>query len=77
MEVYSLEDEDKGLLTTQSITESEYSESKIGILRDLTDFQSPCALVLNVKQLPYSNMSEDDLEIPCSQNDQNLLFYEI
>ena len=68
MELFSLEDEEYNqLFITQSSNNSVNVTENVGnssILRDPLDFKSPCVSVLSDK---YSDISDDEFDIPSSQ----------
>ena len=72
MNVCSLEDDDyEGLFITQSDNSSSGSSNNLSILGDGTDISSPCVSLIPPKQKAdechYSDISDDDFEIPSSQ----------
>ena len=76
MSVFSLEEDDcESLFITQSSMNSGNSQNNDGILGDPMDFSSPCASVISresATQGKYSDISDDDFEIPCSQKSANI-----
>ena len=72
MSAFSLEDDDcESLFITQSSVKSDESVNDVGILPDPLDFSSPCESLVsrgNISESKYSDISDDDSEIPPSQN---------
>ena len=71
MEVFSLEEDDcNELFITQSCSgdnnsvNSSVNDGFSGVLGDPMDFASPCSSLVNAH---YSDISDDDFEIPSSQ----------
>ena len=70
MDTFSIEDDDgDSLFITQSSDKSDKSDN-VGILGDSSDFSSPCVSLISsgkVGDAQYSDISEDEFDIPCSQ----------
>ena len=71
MDIFSLEEDDcDNLFITRSSNSNGNSQNlDVGVtnspvLGDTTDFQRPCFSLLDSK---YSDISEDEFDIPCSQ----------
>ena len=67
MEICSLEEDENQIVFTQTGACNKGAGRNIGIIGNENDFTSPCSSVLDVKQLQYSDISDDDFEIPSSQ----------
>ena len=72
MDVYSLEEDENQLFLTQRDSQRDSTSEESLILRNPLDFASPCASLLGVKQDQYSDISDDEFDIPCSQKTMKL-----
>ena len=66
MENLSLEDDEVGWVFVTQQDPSGNSVSN-GVLGDPSDFTSPCASILSASQQDYSDISDDDFDLPSSQ----------
>ena len=68
MEVFSLEEDDNSLFITQSDSGSSFPTGENSILGNANDFVLPCVSIVEGIGQHYSDISEDEFDIPSSQN---------
>ena len=64
MEVFSLEDEDNTLFLMQKDPINCENQDTVGMLGEASDFKSPCVSLFSNKQDQYSDISDDDFQLP-------------